>query len=71
MHVFNNNLSLYTEFTELWIKKKPVETKNISNIKSKFLEYVSYRVDTMYFTVCTLDKYLCKILEYLALNKFI
>lgn len=39
-------------------KKKPVETKNISNIKSKFLEYVSYRVDTMYFTVCTLDKLL-------------
>lgn len=59
MHVFNNNISLYTEFTELWIlKKKPVETKNISNIKSKFLEYVSYRVDTMYFTVCTLDKLL-------------
>lgn len=39
-------------------KKNPVETKNISNIKSKFLEYVSYRVDTMYFTVCTLDKLL-------------
>lgn len=39
-------------------KKTPVETKNISNIKSKFLEYVSYRVDTMYFTVCTLDKLL-------------
>lgn len=39
-------------------KKPPVETKNISNIKSKFLEYVSYRVDTMYFTVCTLDKLL-------------
>lgn len=58
MHVFNNNLSLYTEFTELWIKKNPVETKNISNIKSKFLEYVSYRVDTMYFTASTLDKLL-------------
>lgn len=40
------------------LKKKPVETKNISNIKSKFLEYVSYRVDTMYFTGCTLDKLL-------------
>lgn len=40
------------------LKKKPVETKNISNIKSKFLEYVSYRVDTMYFTVCILDKLL-------------
>lgn len=39
-------------------KKNPVETKYISNIKSKFLEYVSYRVDTMYFTVCTLDKLL-------------
>lgn len=39
-------------------KENPVETKNISNIKSKFLEYVSYRVDTMYFTVCTLDKLL-------------
>lgn len=58
MHVFNNNISLYTEFTEIGFKKKPVETKNISNIKSKFLEYVSYRVDTMYFTVCTLDKLL-------------
>lgn len=58
MHVFNNNISLYTEFTEIGLKKNPVETKNISNIKSKFLEYVSYRVDTMYFTVCTLDKLL-------------
>lgn len=58
MHVFNNNISLYTEFTELYIKKTPIETKNISNIKSKFLKYVSYRVDTMYFTVCTLDKLL-------------
>lgn len=58
MHVFNNNISLYTEFTELYIKKTPIETKNISNIKLKFLKYVSYRVDTMYFTVCTLDKLL-------------
>lgn len=40
------------------LKKTPIETKNISNIKSKFLKYVSYRVDTMYFTVCTLDKLL-------------
>lgn len=51
---------------KLDLKKTPVETKNISNIKSKFLEYVSYRVDTMYFTVCTLDKLLVQNIRILS-----
>lgn len=37
-------------------KKKLVEMKNIFNIKLKFLEYVLYWVDIMYFIVCILDK---------------
>lgn len=32
-------------------KKTPVETKNISNMKSKFLEYVSYRVYIVAFMI--------------------
>lgn len=38
------------------LKKKLVEMKNIFNIKLKFLEYVLYWVDIMYFIVCILDK---------------
>lgn len=57
MYVFNNNIFLYIEFIEFWIKKKKlVEMKNIFNIKLKFLEYVLYWVDIMYFIVCILDK---------------
>lgn len=37
-------------------KKNLVEMKNIFNIKLKFLEYVLYWVDIMYFIVCILDK---------------
>lgn len=37
-------------------KKILIEMKNIFNIKLKFLKYVLYWVDIMYFIVCILDK---------------